>query len=215
MSIKNLTHSPCALVRARSVDEVPDAQACEPEFHPWSSRKGGRKELTPSCCPLMYIHHATQTCAHMYNSKNVRDSKCAYASPTNSNSWNLPYDWLHLAYWAETYLGGCLSWMAVILKGKGKFIVDHQSLTRTHSEKSIPVLWHKSCGNCEKQKLVPVRTLYAFIHRKIWKHRETVTSGSLRRVGMGTEEPIWTPACLHCLNVFLPLLTSFFIFNHE
>lgn len=116
---------------------------------------------------------------------------------------------------AETYLGGCLSWMAVILKGKGKFIVDHQSLTHTHSEKSIPVLWHKSCGNCEKQKLVPVRTLYAFIHRKIWKHRETVTSGSLRRMGMGTEEPIWTPARLHCLNVFLPLLTSFFIFNHE
>lgn len=53
------------------MDEVPDAQACEPEFHPRRSRKGGRKELTPSCCPLMYIHHATQTCAHMYNSKNV------------------------------------------------------------------------------------------------------------------------------------------------
>lgn len=125
--------------------------------------------------------------------------------------------WLYLAYWAETYLGGCLSWMAVILKGKGKFIADHQSLTHTHSEKSILVLWHKSCGNCEKQELVPVRTLYAFIHieKSGNTEKQLQVVSSLRRVGMGTEEPIWTLARLHCLNVFLPLLTSFFILNHE
>lgn len=41
-------------------------QAWKPEFDPWNSQKGGRKELTPYSCPLTSIRTPWHACPYTF-----------------------------------------------------------------------------------------------------------------------------------------------------
>lgn len=215
---KDLTHSPCAPVRARSVDEVPDAQACEPEFIPGAHVKvEGKDWLRHAVLWRTYtMPHKQTPHRHVHTCTIVKmlllKFQVCICFPHQLQFLESVL-WLYLACWAETHLGGCLLWMSVILKREGKtYCWAPVSITHPLREINSNALTQKLWKLWEAGTR-PYKNLICFhSHRKIWKHtQKQLQVVSSLRSGDG-DGGARLDSCSPALLKFLPPLAYWFLY---